>query len=125
MQTVAGVPRQKKSKANVNTFTKGVLRRASLKWPPRNECLANARVNRGVYRCEICEELFRRHEVHVDHKEPVIPIAQGFTTWDEYIKRLLCDVSGLQCICSVCHDSKTKSENGMRDFYKKQRKRKK
>lgn len=104
------------------TFAKGALRRASLGWPPISEAKRLARTERGRYLCAMCKETFGPKEIEVDHISPVIDIMKGFTTWDDYINRLFCDVDGLACLCRTCHDSKTQSEVQMRKYARAKRK---
>jgi len=98
------------------------LRRISLQWPARTEALRKSRIERGIYQCSTCKGKFKANQVHVDHIEAVIPMSGYFTNWDEYIKRLFVDVSGLQILCQQCHSNKTELENSMRKFYRKKRK---
>jgi 5-methylcytosine-specific restriction endonuclease McrA len=103
-------------------FVIAILRRASLRWPERNEALKNARVNRGQYKCASCKELFGRTAVAVDHIKPVIDIKEGQQSIDIYAERLFCEAENLQALCHPCHDSKSRIENEMRDYYKQKKK---
>lgn len=105
-------------KQNLKSFIIQVLRRGSYKWKPRTEALKRARISRGVYKCNMCEGEFKRKEMHIDHIKPVIDY-KGFTTWDDYIDRLFCDVDGFQVLCAPCHDNKTSIENEIRKSRKK------
>lgn len=103
------------------SFVINNLRRVSYKWQPRNEALAKARaaqlVKRGRlvwhYNCVLCpvEQLYSRKEVEIDHVVPVVDVDKGFTTWDDYIDRMYCDVDGYQILCLKHHDEKTALEN--------------
>lgn len=99
-----------------------LLRKKSLYWPARNEALKLARVERGLYKCNNCEKLFGRTEVHADHIKSVINVKTGFTTWDNYIKSLFCDVSNYSILCIPCHNSKTLIEQNLRKINKKKKK---
>jgi hypothetical protein len=112
---------KKEKKPNRNTFVKGLLRRGSFHWKPRNEALKLARVERGKYKCAMCEELFGPREVILDHIDPVVDPKQGFVGFDTYIERLYCDVEGFQVLCNACSDAKTLVEDEMRKHYKTQR----
>ena len=46
----------------------------------------------------------------VDHKEPIIDPAVGFTTWDDCIERMFCEADNLQCVCHACHKEKCAEE---------------
>lgn len=105
-------------KQNRLTFVKGILRRGSFHWKARNEALVLARVERGGYLCAMCGGIFKRQQVEIDHILPVVDPKYGFTTLDDYVERLYCDVEGFQIICSACHESKTRLEDEMREHYK-------
>jgi 5-methylcytosine-specific restriction endonuclease McrA len=102
-----------------------ILRRRSLFWWARNECKRQARRDRGFYECNYCHKLFGGKQVQIDHKIPVINLKTSFTTWDDYIKSLYCDVSNLQCLGVNCHSSKSAVENSLRMINKKRTKSKK
>lgn len=112
------VKERKLKKHNRKTFVTGSLRRASLRWPPRNEALKKARVDRGLYRCAMCENTFKRDEVHIDHILPVINPSIGFNGWDDFIDKLFCDVDGFQILCKMDHEIKTMLEDEMRKALK-------
>ena len=114
---------EKKKKSFFSNFVKNTLRRASYRWPPRDEAIRNARVARGFYKCSTCEiDTFKRHEVELDHIEPVIDIKNGFTTWDDYIIKLFPDASHYQVLCKTCHSAKTSIEDTLRAEYNAGRK---
>lgn len=104
------------------TFAKGCLRRGSLMWKPISECRRLARVERGLYKCAICEGHFPAKQTQVDHREPVVDIIKGFTTWDDYINRLFCDIDGLDLLCTNCHEAKTTIEVQLRKYARAKRK---
>ena len=98
---------------NLQSFLRWQLRKISLRWPPRSQALARARIERGLYRCEGCKEERRSKEVAVDHIVPVVS-EDGFQDWNTFIERLFCSVDMLQVLCHPCHDIKTKAENLVR-----------
>ncbi len=118
------------TEARYTSFIKSALRGASWKWGPIQECLRNARVKRGWYKCACCGETVpstlpppegkkrRIKNAIVDHIEPVIDPAVGFTTWDSFISRLFCEIDGFQVLCNKCHLEKTQEE---RDIATKRR----
>jgi len=122
---VAGAAKPKKYRHNHRGFITPVLRRASLRWPPRNETLRLSRVSRGYYSCAMCKGTFHRKEVVVDHIDPVIDPQRGFTTWDEFIARLFVETGSYQTLCYTCHKAKSMIENNIRDAKKKLAKKKK
>jgi hypothetical protein len=120
---------EKKEKSKFVNFIKNTLRRASYRWPGRNEALTAARVARGFYKCAVCSvDSFKRTEVNLDHIEPVVPVesdwhlADGSPDWNIFIKRLFVGPQGFQVICINCHDAKTMIEDQMRADYNAERK---
>ena len=112
-----------------SSFVKSALRQASQRWPPKHAALAAARVERGKYQCAICKRIGpktlppkpgnkrRRNNATVDHISPVVPIT-GFTSWDDIINRMFCEVDGFQVLCADCHDQKTAEEREQRKEHK-------
>lgn len=102
------------------TFITSVLRAGSRKWPPRFQTLNEAKTEKKVnertgrlaqhFRCASCQQEFPATGVQIDHKIPVVSPETGFTTWDDFIARLFCEKENLQCLCTGCHDIKTKKE---------------
>lgn len=123
-------------KQNLNAFVKQVLRNASIRgWWARQAVFHRVKVDRGQYRCEGCNGIFKQKELQIDHIDPVIDIKLGFTSWDDYISRLFVGPEHLQTLCQIvvknedgtegaigCHPTKTASESHLRAFYKAQRK---
>lgn len=101
-----------------------LLRRGTIKWPPRNQCLANAKTKKKKnkktnrlaqhYRCNGCKKEFPLREVCVDHIQPVVSTKEGFTDFDRYIERMYCSIEGLQVLCKTCHDEKSAEERKKR-----------
>lgn len=125
---------------------KGAIRRVFRLSPQMEEVLQAARVelppkikkdgepgkkNQVRYTCAICQKLYQRTNVQVDHIDPVVPLwkAEASMTYDEIARRVFCHVSNLQVICSTpmkknngepsCHKIKTDRENFIRDELKK------
>lgn len=95
------------------------LRRTSYKWPPRNEALRKARIERGKYRCAKCKKIYGNKEISLDHIQPVVDPKIGWAGFEEYIKRLFCPVEGFQVLCDRCHDKKTAREKEIRKEHKR------
>ena len=112
----------KRKAFNLKSFVIATLRSATYRYPMRNEALKAARVDRGLYKCASCQGTFKREGVVIDHREPVVDVKLGFTTWDDYINRMFCDSSMLDILCEQCHDSKSLMEREMRMLFRKQRK---
>ena len=100
-----------KKPLNLKSWLVGRIRRISLHWPERNEALKAARVERGLYQCAMCKQLFPSNKVHVDHIIPVVKVADGFTNWDDYINGLFVTRDKLQVLCESDHKLKTEIED--------------
>lgn len=97
-----------------------LLRRGTMRYPPRNDALREAKTEKRInvatgrlaqhYKCAGCGGEFSLKNVCVDHIEPVIKPGQGFVSWDVYIERMFCTKENLQVLCSKCHDVKTAME---------------
>lgn len=112
----------KYTEAQFITFVKNQLRAASWKWSPTSETLKKARVSKGVYRCDGCENNVpvtviingkRVKNVSVDHILPVVDPILGWTSWDDFINRLFSEEDNLQVLCSDCHSKKSLSEQSI------------
>jgi len=115
---------KKPKKLNVKAFVIASLRRASYRWPARNEALNRARVSRGIYKCEQCGKHFKKKEIQLDHIEPVVPVT-GYTNLDDYAHRLLCNADGYSVLCIADHEVKTLHENLARKIIKGEKPKKK
>jgi 5-methylcytosine-specific restriction endonuclease McrA len=111
-----------KKPKSLRTFLTPYLRRASLAWPGRTQALTDARVDRGKYKCAMCEDIFKRTEVHADHIKSIVSTSEGFTNWDDYINAMFCSKEGFQILCETCHETKTMIEDKMRQNNKKKKK---
>lgn len=85
---------------------RSALRKIWLWSPERREAKARARVSRGVYRCEMCHQLFPK--IEIDHMRPLgsTPGSRNATidtTWDGLIERLFCPADMLRALCKDCH----------------------
>lgn len=100
---------------HLRNFVKKHLRRASIQWPYRNAALKKARVDRGLYRCALCQRAdLKRGDFHLDHKYPVVATNSPEYSLDTFIRRLLVRTQGWQVLCIFCHDLKTNSEQNQR-----------
>lgn len=108
------------TQSRFNSFIKSALRAASSRWPPKygalNAACVGVKINIKTvrkakhYKCAECSGEFPAKEVQVDHIYPVIDPLKGFTSWDEVIKRMFCEVSDFQILCKPCHIIKTNAE---------------
>lgn len=106
---------------NFKTWLTSGLRRMTYRYAPRNEALKLGRVDRGLYKCAMCEGVFHNKDVKIDHTVPVIPYTgfpmhpvTGGPDWTIFIERLFCPTDGFQLLCNPCHDQKTMIEDTMR-----------
>ncbi len=110
-------------KPRYNSFITSALRAATRRWGPKSEAKTLARVRRGYYTCAECKEEMpatfknergrRTNNSVVDHIVPVVDPAVGFTNWDDYIKRMFCEVEGLQVLCYNCNRTKINEERAI------------
>lgn len=92
-------------------FAKQALRRASYRWPARNEAIKVSRVERGLYRCNKCGQQVRNKDKQVDHVRPVVRMSGRKQTLGELAARLYAPLEGWQILCLSCHAAKTAAEN--------------
>lgn len=107
------------TEARFKSFIRAQLRQGTRKWAPITETLKKARVARGLYLCASCkqevaptyrENRKRVNNVFVDHIVPITNPETGFTSWDEVINNMFCEMDNLQVLCKQCHDIKTQQE---------------
>ena len=116
------------TEARYRSFIISALRSATCRWGPKAEALRNARVKRGEYVCNLCNKHMgatawrvyksgkkkgkpkKVKDAIVDHIVPVVDPVVGFTTWDDYIERMFCEVDNFQVICHDCHEAKCSEE---------------
>lgn len=99
-------------------FVKAQLRRASVwKWPAASIALDRNKLD-GMVKCDGCGKYFSEKQINRDHIIPVEDVKDGFTTLDNYAKRLLVKSDEIQILCEkTCHANKTLIENEMRRKY--------
>lgn len=115
----------------LKAFIISVLRSGTRRYPPKYECLNEAKTEKKInsktgrlaqhYRCSMCLGEFPSSGVQVDHITPVVAPETGFTTWDEFISRLFCDKENLQVLCKECHNIKSATEKKARSSTKGER----
>jgi hypothetical protein len=109
------------TKARFVSFVKSALRGA--RWPQKYKCIERAFVKHGINpvtgrkcklcRCEHCKDLFPQTSLQADHIEPVVG-PTGFTTWDDFIRRLFVEADGFKALCRACHHKVTTEERNTR-----------
>lgn len=127
------MPRQPIPKTrNGGTFTeaqfrgwiRSSLRRMSQRWKPiyqtfnrsKRAVTAADREKWGnrikfVHQCDACQQWFPKKQVAVDHIVPCGSLLDIEKDTGPFILRLLCEVDGLQLLCTNCHQEKTNVEN--------------
>lgn len=119
------------TEARFRSFIRSQLRSGTRKWAPITETLKQARVSRGLYLCAGCKKevnpSYREgrkkvNNVFVDHIKPITNPESGFTTWDELINNMFCEMDNLQVLCKECHDDKTSKEKEQAAKYRAARK---
>jgi 5-methylcytosine-specific restriction endonuclease McrA len=104
------IPTKTKKKVfNVESHVKSHLRISFVKSALRNDCIKNARVCRGQYKCNLCGFSFKINQIDVDH---VIPIGKFFD-FNSFVSKLFCDQTNLQVLCKKCHKLKTWPNNSV------------
>ena len=111
--------------ARKKSFVISALRAAASRWGPKNVCKSNARVKRGVYKCEECEQegpatlpplegnKRRRNNACVDHINCIVDPNIGFVDYNTWIDRWLVELDGFQLLCWQCHHDKTNKERAI------------
>lgn len=120
------------TESRFHSFVKGGLRSISNRWPPKFAVKKASWLKRGFYMCAgygiaphevpasfINEKGKRENNIFCDHISPVVDTEEGFTSWDNLIERLFCEADGLQILCKVCHDLKSKDERDRRTVAKR------
>jgi len=99
------------------SFIRAALRQKSRWWKPITLAKQNAkRVYKGPnrrqkfeYQCNICKNWFPDKEVNIDHIIPAGSLSCA-NNLPGFVERLFVEVEGLQCLCTNCHNIKTKNE---------------
>jgi len=112
------------TEGRIRGFITSFIRRGFSRWPPRYECLKDARIGKKInpksgrlaehFSCASCNGEFLSKEMEVDHIEPVVCTKEGFVDWNTYISRLLVEKHKMQALCKKCHTKKSKQENAER-----------
>lgn len=98
------------------------LRQKSRWWKPISQCKQAAKRSykgpnkrqKFEYQCNECKEWFSDKQTNVDHIVPAGSL-NSFEDLPNFVKRLFCDSTHLQVLCSTCHNKKTKEEKTSRN----------
>ena len=99
------------------SFIRSGLRQKSRWWKPITQCKMNARRpykgpnkrQKFEYQCNVCDGWFPEKKINIDHIVPAGTLRCA-NDLPGFVERLFCEEDNLQCICTTCHDAKTKSE---------------
>lgn len=111
-----------KDNPKLKSFLVNTLRRASYRWPFRDECRKRNRIERNTYQCEHCKQNFTRKETQINHKVPVVDPSKGWENLDVYAERMFVDSDGFELLCIPCHDKLTEEQNKERQITRKKKK---
>lgn len=108
------------SDAKFKGWIVALLRRGTMRYPPKNETLAKAKTTKKInassgrlaqhYKCKGCKKEFPMKQVVVDHIKPVVDPKVGFIDWNTYIERMYCVAKNFQVLCKPCHLIKSAKE---------------
>jgi 5-methylcytosine-specific restriction endonuclease McrA len=97
------------------TFIRSALRQKSIYWKPIRQCKLNSRrpykgINKQQkyeYQCNECKNWYAEKNINVDHICPAgsLKSAQDLPG---FVERLFVEIEGLQILCTICHNKKTK-----------------
>lgn len=112
------------SDAKFKGWIVSLLRRGTMRYPPRNDALRAAKVGKRLnpktgrmsehYICSGCAGEFPGKEISMDHIDPIVDPNVGFIDWNTYMERMWVPVEKWQPLCKDCHDAKSKEERTQR-----------
>ena len=99
------------------SFIRSALRQKSRWWKPILLCKQKARRaykgplkrQKWEYQCNVCKSWFPDKKINIDHIEPAGTLRCA-ADLPGFVERLFCEQHNLQCICTTCHDIKTKND---------------
>ena len=97
------------------SFIRSQIRAGFRRWPPKYECLADAKRavtgqrHKAEYQCNLCSKWFKQKDVEVDHIEPAGSL-KGWEDVSNFVRRVFVSKDKLQVLCNTCHKAKTKQE---------------
>ena len=102
------------TEAKFFAWVRSGLRKAYIRWPPKNQVVTDAKravkVKKGnqkfEYRCSTCKKYHPRKEVEVDHIEECGSL-RSFDDIGVFASKLFVGVDKLQVLCKKCHQKKT------------------
>ena len=106
------IGRSKKAWTWYSSERKQAIEAATVRTPIKKADGSNSGRFTSLVRCAMCNDLFPKSEINVDH---IHPVGKGFG-WPpgqdmlEWAQRLFCKVENLQCLCKACHRRKSAKE---------------
>ena len=99
------------------SFIRSALRQKSRWWKPISQAKLKAkRKYKGPnkrqkfeYQCNICKSWYPDKKINIDHIVPAGTLRCA-NDLPGFVERLFCEQDNLQCICTTCHDKKTKND---------------
>lgn len=102
--------------------------RKTWRWSPaRTAVLKRVKIDSNHWQCEKCNAIVTQLDVvtkrgrkrkkidgAVDHILPVGKQPRDWAEYPDYYKRMYCDITNLQFLCTACHKPKSKTENAAR-----------
>ena len=107
------------------SFIRSALRQKSRWWKPISQAKLKAkRKYKGPnkrqkfeYQCNICKSWYPDKKINIDHIVPAGTLRCA-NDLPGFVERLFCEQENLQCICTTCHDKKTKLDKNGRQTAK-------
>lgn len=105
------------SEAKFWGFIRSALRNASSRWPPKFECLKEARRpysgggrQKWEFQCAECKDWFKQKDISVDHIVPTGSLS-SYADLAGFVERMFVGIDGMQVLCTKkCHQQKTNIE---------------
>ena len=99
------------------TFIRSALRQKSIYWKPIRQCkLKSRKPYKGTnkqqkfeYQCSECKQWYPEKNINVDHITPAGSLNCA-NDLPGFVERLFCEIDGLQILCKICHNKKTKNK---------------
>ena len=101
------------SRARMFGFIRSAMRRASVRWGPKNKAAIDARRpnksrNKRLkweFQCADCGKWFARKFTSVHHKKSCGTL-RSFDDLPAFVENLFCEVDGFELLCNKCHKKK-------------------
>lgn len=101
------------------SFVRSALRKAFTRWPPKYECLNDAKRtvtgkrHRYEYKCAKCSKWYKQKDVQVDHIKPCGSLNKH-EDLPRFVRRLFVAKDKLRVLCKPCHQGETNEQRDKR-----------